>query len=224
MERKRPPVKRSRRYDSTRRREQARQTRTAILGAAREQFLANGFAATTVAAIAEQVGVSVDTIYKTFGGKAGLVRAICEEGLAGEGPIHAEVRSDALHATESDPRAIIRGWGQLATEVAPRVAPLLLLLREAEAAEPELSGVRAEMDAQRLERMTHNARSLAAGGHLRPDLTVDAAGEIAWIYSSQELYELLVITRGWSLERFGTFIADALIAALLPPEGSRART
>jgi AcrR family transcriptional regulator len=62
--------------------------------------------------------VSVDTVYKNFGGKPGLVRAICEQGLAGEQPVHAEARSDALQAAEGDPRAIIRGWGALTTEIA----------------------------------------------------------------------------------------------------------
>ena len=71
------PVKPKRRYDSPRRAEQARQTRAAVVEAARRLFLRDGFAATTIAAIAAQAQVSVETIYKAFGGKPGLVRAIC---------------------------------------------------------------------------------------------------------------------------------------------------
>jgi AcrR family transcriptional regulator len=215
MEPKRSPVNPTRPYNSTRRQAQARQTREAIIATARRLFLADGFASTTVAAIAAEIGVSVDTIYKSFGGKPGLVRAICEEALAGEGRIHAETRSDALQATEPDPRQIIRGWGELTTEVAPRVAPILLLVRAA-AADPEMASLQSEMDAQRLARMTHNARSLAAAGHLRDDVTVELAGEILWTYSSAELYELLVLARGWTLRRYADFIVDAMIAALLP--------
>jgi len=214
MELNSPPVKPRRRYDSTRRRAQARETRDAILDVARRRFLREGFGPTTVAAIAAEAGVSVDTVYKAFGGKAGLLRAVCERALAGEGPVPAEARSDALQSTETDPRAILRGWGALTTEVAPRVAPILLLIRQA-AADPEMAGLQAEMDGQRLKRMTHNARALARAGHLRDDLTVEGAGEILWIYSSPQLYELLVLLRGWPLERYGTFIADAMIAALL---------
>jgi AcrR family transcriptional regulator len=215
MDRKRPPVKTRRAYDSTRRRQQARQTRDAILEVARRRFLADGFAPTTIAAIAAEVGVSVDTIYKSFGGKPGLVRAICEQALIGRGPIPAEVRSDAMQSTERDPRAIIRGWGALTTEVAPRIAPILLLIGEAAAADPEMASLQSEMDGQRLDRMTDNARNLANGGHLRSDLTVEIAGEIMWTYSSPQLYELLVLTRAWPLPRYGDFIADAMIAALL---------
>jgi AcrR family transcriptional regulator len=218
MERKSAPVKTKRPYDSARRKEQARQTRASILEVARRRFLADGFAPTTVATLAADVGVSVDTIYKSFGGKAGLVRAICEQALVGEGPVPAESRSDALQSTEVDPRAIIRGWGVLTAEVAPRVAPVLLLIRDAATADPEMTSLQAEMDAQRLDRMTHNARNLAKAGHLRKDLTVKQAGEIMWTYSSPQLYELLVLIREWSPQRYGAFIADAMSAALLPTE------
>jgi AcrR family transcriptional regulator len=218
MDPKRHPVKPRRRYESVRRREQAHQTREAILDTARRLFLRDGFAATTIAAIAAGARVSVDTIYKAFGGKPGLVRAICQQALAGEGPLPAESRSDALQRTESDPREIIRGWGTLTTEIAPRIAPILLLVRAAAELNPEMASLLSELNAQRLERMTHNARNLATAHHLREDVTVELAGEILWTYSSPELYELLVLTRGWPLERYGSFIADAMIAALLRPD------
>ncbi len=211
-------VKSGRRYDSPRRAEQARQTRAAVIGAARLLFLRDGFAATTIAAVAAEAGVSAETIYKAFGGKPGLVRAICEQALAGEGPVPAETRSDDLQMTEPDPRNIIRGWGKLAAEVAPRVAPIALLLRAAAATDPEIAGLRAELDASRLRRMTRNARNLAEGGYLRDGITTEHAGEVLWTYSSPELYELLVVSRGWPAGRYGAFIADAMIAALLPPE------
>ncbi len=211
------PVKPRRRYDSARRAEQARQTRAAVIEAAGRLFLRGGFAATTIAAIAAEAQVSVETIYKTFGGKAGLVRAICDVALAGAGPVPAETRSDELQLHEPDPRRIIRGWGELTVEVAPRIAPIMLLVKSAAAADPEMAGLLAEIDAARLIRMTSNARNLAEAGHLRDDINFEQAGEVMWTYSSPELYELLVGTRGWPLERYGAFIAEAMIAALLPP-------
>jgi AcrR family transcriptional regulator len=215
MDPKRAPVKPRRPYDSARRREQAQQTRDAILETARRLFLDHGFAATTIAAIASGARVSVDTIYKGFGGKPGLVRAICQQALAGEGPVPAQSRSDALQTAESDPARVIRGWGRLTAEIAPRIAPILLLVRAAAALDPEMASLLSELNAQRLERMTENARNLATFHGLRKDLTVELAGEILWTYSSPELYELLVLTRGWRPERYGAFIADAMIAALL---------
>jgi AcrR family transcriptional regulator len=177
-------------------------------------LLQEGFALTTIANVAAAAGVSVETIYKTFGGKPGLVRAICDRALAGRGPIHAEARSDEMAHREQDPREIIRQWGVLTTEVAPRISPIVLLLRDAAAHDREMAALQAELDAQRLVRMTHNAGALA--GHLRPGLNIEEAGVILWTYSSPELYELLVVKQCWPLERYGKFVADALVGHLLP--------
>jgi AcrR family transcriptional regulator len=209
-------VKRTRRYDSAGRREAAQGRRDAVVEAAARLFMREGFAATTIARIAEDAGVSEEMVYKAFGNKVALVRAIRERALAGEGPIHAERRSDRMQASGSDPRQIIRGWGVLTMEVAPRVAPVLLLVRDAAASEPELAKLQEEMDAARLTRMTHNAQTLLNGGHLRKDITLEVAADVLWSYSSPELYELLVRRRGWPIERYGRFVADAIIAALLP--------
>jgi len=113
MERARANVKSTRHYDSPVRRAQALKTQEAVLDAAHSRFLDTGYAATTIATIAREAGVSVDTIYKTFGGKAGLVRAIYERGLAGRGPAPAYQRSDEMRARETDPRVIMREWGAL---------------------------------------------------------------------------------------------------------------
>lgn len=218
MERNRLTVKPRRRYDSPRRAEQAQQTRAAVTSAAQRLFLRDGFAVTTIAAIAAEAGVSAETIYKAFGGKPGLVRAICDRALAGEGPVPAQARSDHLQASEPDPRAIISGWGALTAEVAPRVAPILLLLRAAAVTDPQMADLRTEIETSRLRRMTSNARRLHQAGHLRAGLTADHAGEIMWTYSSPELYELLVLRRGWSPRQYGAFIAEAMTAALLQPQ------
>jgi AcrR family transcriptional regulator len=210
------PVKTPRRYDSSRRRAKARERREAVLDAALRRFLADGFAASTIASISQESGVSVDSIYKTFGGKAGLVRALTERGLRGEGPVPAEERSDLLQATEPEPAEVMRGIGRLVTEVAPRVAPLLILLAEAALADEEMARLRDDISASQLARMTHNARTLARRGILRPGLTVERAADLMWVYSSHQLYQLLVLDRGWTPGQFGDFVADSLGAALLP--------
>ena len=220
MEQKSSPVNARRRYDSSGRRERARQTRDQIVDAARELFLADGYAATTVAAIAAAARVSVETIYKGFGGKPGLVRAIAERGLAGQGPVPAEQRSDHIRDTEPDPRRILAAWGTFTAEIAPRVAPILMLARDAAASDPEVALTLEQISAARLDRMALNARGLFEAGHLRPEITPGEAADIMWTYSSPELYELLVLRRGWSADRYGRFVGQALIAALLPSEGT----
>ena len=216
MSRKEHAVKARRSYDSSRRREQAGDTRRRIIDAAQHRFLTDGYAATSVGSIADEAQVSVDTIYKSFGGKPGLIRAIHERALLGTGREPAEHRSDRLQAEEADPRKIIAGWGRFVTEIAPLGAPLLLLVRAAAASDAELASLLDEIDAERLARMTVNAQRLHRAGHLRPGVTVGHAADVLWTYSSAELYELLVLKRGMSLRRYGTFVADAMIAALLP--------
>ena len=223
MERKSAAVNTRRRYDSSGRRERARQARDQIVGIAGDLFLSQGYATTTVAAIAAQARVSVETIYKGFGGKAGLVRAIVERGLAGAGPVTAERRSDQIRDTEPDPRQILTAWGAFVTEIAPRTAPILTLARDAAAGDPELAALLDQVSAARLERMTVNARALAEAGHLRPGITIAQAADILWTYSAPELYDLLVLRRGWSPEHYGRFVAQAMIAALLPPTAPRTK-
>ena len=209
-------VKRRRRYDATRRRARARQTERAIVDAAERLFMRDGFQATTVAAVAAAAGVSAETVYKTFGSKTGLVRAIRERGLAGEGPVHAERRSNVLQREERDPRRIIEGWGRLTIEVAPRVMPILQLVATGAASDPAMARLRQELDLARLKRMRRNARGLARAGHLREGMRARDAADVLWICSSPELYDLVVGRRGWTLTRYARLIVDVMVAALLP--------
>jgi AcrR family transcriptional regulator len=211
------PTKRvkTKRYDATGRREQARQTRERIVRTAEQHFLRSGYVATSVAAVAAAADVSVDTIYKSFGGKPGLIRAIFERALEGELSVPAEQRSDRLQGEETDPRKIIAGWGSFVAELSPRGSPILLLVREAAGTHPELLALLDDIDAARLRRMTLNARRLHDAGHLRTGISVADAADVLWTYSSAELYDLLVVRRHMPARRFGEFVADAMIAALL---------
>jgi hypothetical protein len=73
----------------------------------------------------------------------------------------------------------------------------------------------AELDGNRLARMTDNARSLVGGGQLRAGLRLRDVRDVLWLYSSPELFDLLVRRRGWSVRRYREFIAAVMIAALL---------
>ena len=202
-------------YDVSRRREQARRSHESLLDAALTRFLEFGFAATTVESIATDANVSAATIYKSYGGKPGVVRALCERALEGAGPTPAEQRSDALKRSESDPRHLIEGWGRFTAEVAPRVSPILLLLRDAAATDVSAAELYDELDRNRMRRMTVNARHLVRAGHLRPGVGLAGARDVLWLYSSPELYDLLVQRRRWSVTRYSRFVAAAMIAALL---------
>lgn len=205
-----------RRYDSSGRQEQARRSQAAVLDAAQRRFLLHGYRPTTIAQIAHDAGVSVETVYKAFGGKAGLVRGIYDRGLLGRGAVPAYERSDAMREVETDPATIMRNWGALTAEVAAEVTPIRLLIREAAASDPEMGALLQQASKERTERVRHHARFLAERGHLRDGVTIDWAADVLWMISSVEIYELYVLQRGWSQQQFAQFVGELMIAALLP--------
>lgn len=209
-----PPVK-PRRYDATRRRRAAARTRERVLDVAESLLLRHGYAETTMSAIAGAADVSTELIYKTFGGKTGLVREIQRRGLQGVGPVPAETRSDAVSAANLRAAAVIREWATLAAEVMPRVAPIMLLVRSAAANDPALAELLEKQTAQRLERMTHNAGRLIGHAGLRPDLDVEQIRDVLWTYASPELYQLLVLERGWTLPGYADFLFHGMCGQLL---------
>ena len=209
----RSTVKGARPYDSSARRLAAEKRRAQVLEAAAARFGSAGYAATTVAAVAADAGVSAEMVYKAFGGKPGLVRALWVKALEGDGPVPAEERSDSLTGSRADPYVVIAGWARLSMEVAPLVSPVALLVREAAASDPAAAQLRDELDQRRLERMRHNAS--AVQDHLRPGLGVTAAGDVLFAFTAPELFELLVIRQGWSLAAYADFLRRGIIAELL---------
>ena len=79
------------------------------------------------------------------------------------GPVPAEQRSDAMQAGQSDPSWMLRGLGTLTTEVAPRIAPLLLLLSRAAETVTAVAQLRADLDVARLARMTLSRSKIGSG-------------------------------------------------------------
>jgi AcrR family transcriptional regulator len=211
------PVKRTRPYDSTRRKEQARQTRAAILDAAGTLFRERGYARTTVAAVAEVANVSVETVYKAFGNKAQLIKGVFDVAIVGDHAAEPMLQRDmvARIAAEPDPRRKFELYGEHLAEAGPRAGPVQLLVRAAGAGDPEVAAVWDQMTTERLVGVTEFARHLHDGGHLRHDVTLEEARDVLWTYNSVELYDLLVVQRGWTPERYGAWVARALAAALL---------
>jgi len=63
--------------------------------------------------------------------------------------------------------------------------------------------------------ITAFATNLKQGRHLRKGVTLEQARDVLWTCCAVELYELLVVHRGWSPKRDGEFAAAAAVAALL---------
>ncbi|MGH9224989.1 MAG: TetR family transcriptional regulator [Acidimicrobiales bacterium] len=212
------PVKARRRYDASGRQEQARRSRWAVLDAAHRLFLEDGYVATTVGAIAAAAGVSVETVYKAFGNKPGIAKAVFDVAIAGDDELVPLVQREkvARIRAEADPRRKLLLYGEHLAETAPRSVPVQLLIKAAAASDPRAAEVWSELQAERLTGMTMFARHLHEAGCLRADVSAEDARDILWTYIAAEVYELFVIERGWTPERYGRFVADALVSALVP--------
>jgi AcrR family transcriptional regulator len=213
-------VKPRRRYNATRRQAQAAQTRQDVIAAASDAFLAHGYSGATVAAIARSAGVVVETIYRGFGGKAGLFKAVVEAAVAG-GAARADVPVDERPAVraviaEPDPRRQLERYASTQPGIHARMGPLMRVLASAAATDPELARVQQQMDDFRLAGLGRFAQLLGDHDALRPGLSVQQARDVLWTLASHAIYDQLVTQRGWSAEQYQTWLADTLCRTLLP--------
>jgi AcrR family transcriptional regulator len=212
-------VKTRRPYESRRRQAQAAQTRRDIVAAAGKLFRERGYSATSMPLIASEAGVVVETIYRAFGSKAGLFKAVVEAALAG-GTTRAEVPVEerpAIRAMieEPDPRRQVVLYAATQPGIHRRSGALLRALQGAVATDPELGSLWDELEAWRLTGQGRFVGMLAEQGVLRPGLSVEDARDIVWTLCSLAVRDLLVVARGWSEERYRAWLTDALTHELL---------
>ena len=172
-------------------------------------------------AIADEAGVVVETVYRTFGSKASLFRAVIEALLAG-GPSRADVPVEerpAIRAIieELDPRKQIALYAATQPGIHRRAGPLLRALRDAKATEPELSSLWNELEAWRFEGQARFVMQLAERGILRSDRSLDEAKDILWTLCSSAVHDHLVLDRRWPADRYEGWLAAALTRELLDP-------
>ena len=208
-------VKRS--YDASGRREQARARRRAVVVAAEALFERDGFRSTTIAAVAERAGVSAESIYKGFGTKAALAKAVFDLVIAGDDepvPVWRRSEADAIRA-EPDIRRKIMLYSRGLAARQQRSAKVQILIRDGGHTDQTLTVLWQQLLAERLTGMTMLGRHLIESGQLREGIELDEVRDVLWTYTAVELYELLVVERGWSLDRYADWIGQAITAALV---------
>jgi len=207
-----------RRYASQVRDEQARRTRRAIVTAAHDLFLAQGYAATTIDAIAEAAHVARRTVFNSVGGKAALLKLALDWAIVGDDEPVAMADRPAVKAilAESDPRKALVLWVQAVADVVGRTAPLGEVLTAAADIDPAAAELLAEASRQRMAGAAAFMRHLASLDGLAAGMTEQRAAELCWALTDGHLYRLLVAQRGWSTADFTRWLSDSLAAALLP--------
>ncbi|MFD8968274.1 TetR/AcrR family transcriptional regulator [Streptomyces sp. NPDC059568] len=202
-------------YDSSGRQAAAARNRAAILDACRESLLRDGYRATSVQAVARRAGVSVPTVYKAFGSKQELVKAVYDTTLAQDDepvPMHARPELRAVLA-ETDPAEKLAGYARFVAGVHERLAALTAVLS---AADPELAELAAVTDRERRTGTGAFVDHLATAGMLRPGLDPVRAADSCWLLTSPQVHERLTRGRGWTASEYRQWLAQMLAAALLP--------
>lgn len=214
-----PDSPQARRYVSQVRGDQARRTRRAVVTAARELFLAQGYAATTIDAIAEAAQVSRRTVFNAAGNKVTLLKLALDWAIAGDDEPVALADRPAVRAiqAEHDPRRALNLFAAMLVEIAGRVAPIGEVLYAAADSDPEAAVMLAESAEGRMLGAAAFVRHLAGLGGLAPGVTEEQAADLCWALMDGHVYHLLVAQRGWTPDAVVGWLSDSLAATLLKP-------
>ncbi|MDP9117480.1 MAG: TetR/AcrR family transcriptional regulator [Actinomycetota bacterium] len=205
----------SRRYDSTRRADAARETQRRIIAAARHELLERGYQATTLAALAGRASVSQQTIYNSVGSKAAVLKAVYDVQLAGDDePIAMNARPEfhAVMSQRSVP-ATLRAYAAMSRMIIGRVGPLLgAVFVDGAGSDAELRAFLATIDRERRAGNTGVVTHIRDRFGLPEGLSLQRAVDAIWTLTAPEVADRLVRRCGWSLDDYETWLANALIS------------
>ncbi|MEW2401466.1 helix-turn-helix domain-containing protein [Streptomyces sp. NPDC046862] len=185
--------------------------RAEIADAARRLFVGQGWARTTVRAVAQEAGVSVPTVYAAYGNKTGLARALADA---------ADLTADAsrmlaeLEAPTTDPRRQLAAMAGYDRRLFERAGDIITLIREAGRTEPELASAYRD-GRERGDETRVRVFSSWPAGVLREGLDVPSAVDVYAALCNIDVYATLTTERGWSPERVEGWWSGALARELL---------
>lgn len=208
-------VKRSRKYDSSRRQEQARQTRRDILKAAYDLFVEQGYARTTIGDVAQTAGVSPETVYSAFRNKRTLLHRAWDVTVGGDDEdilFHERPEVMAIRAEPDLAKRLVL-HAAMSTRTAARITPLLMAMQAAAGAEPAAADMLAEVGRQRLAGMAVMASEAARTGQLA--VSEEDCRDFMWATTDGTLWHRLVRERGWPEEKYSDWLAQLWVSVLV---------
>ena len=201
-------------YESPQRADAARRTRAAIVAAFGESLLAEGYRTTTIRAVADRAAVSAETIYKAFGGKSGLAKALWDVTLAGDDePVAMAERAQLREVwSTGDPATKVRLYAEFVRGVHERLAGLATLLAQAG---PEAAAVLETGEQERRTGVRAFVEHLAGAGLLGAGIDPGRAADACWVLTGTSLYTQITTGAGWDDAAYRDWLADMLAANLL---------
>lgn len=198
------------------RQKRGRATRARILTAATALFIRDGYLVTTMAAIAEDSDVAVQSLYLRFGSKIAILKAALDAAVVGDlEPIPLLERAwvQRVEGLENGPAAV-RLFVAEAKGIMGRTYPIYCAVLTAAAG--EAGELLAENRRQRYEGNLAIAELLSQKSGFARGLSVAAAADRIFGLVSEDHYGLLVAERGWSPDQWAIWCADLLVGVLFP--------
>jgi len=206
---------RKRRYSSDLRNQAADATKGRVLNAAKALFTRHGVDKVTIAQIAERADVAASTVYALYKSKEGILRGLMSAALFGARFQEAQARLEGV----TDPIRLISLSAHVARAIYEGESSELGLLRGASAFSPALRKLEQEFEKVRFEMQEERIKLLFAHAKERSGLRADEARRILWMYTSRDVYRMLVHEGGWTPDRYQQWLSDTLMNALVRRAG-----
>jgi len=202
-------------YRSPIREKQAQLTRNAILDGAARRFVDAGYAGTTMKDIAEQVGVSVQSVH-LFGTKAALLLAVVDRAISDGDDMSSTGVDDAFHAAvaaRAKPEKLLRMRSFIRDRM-PQAAPVLRAFRDAASSDPAIARAWRQHEDRRYADVSTFVES--CGKLLQPSRTIQRAADIAWsAIISPQVADMLIDGRGWTIDEYVDWAVETFDLVLL---------
>lgn len=207
-----------RRYDNSRRLAQVRATRLKVIETAKGLFIEGGYPATTIEAVADAADVALPTLYRLFGSKRALLKAVLDTSFGGDHePIAFGDRPEQQQArAEPDPRALVRSFARICRLFMERSSQMFHVLATAAQVDPEIAELQDEIRRQRYTGQARIVAAIAARNALDPDLSLSDAEDITYAALSPEVHRILTIERRWTADQYERWLTRALSSLLRP--------
>lgn len=205
-----------REYRSPTRQAQSSATRRRVVVAAQECFEEHGYVATTMRAIARRAQVSVETVNQTAAKRDLLLAAFTLAVTGEDGPVRLLDRPEPKAILDDpDPVRRLRRMAAYVTDINTRVLPLWRAFEQAAAADPQIAAEYADLIARMRTELRDTLTALAGHGDLRADRPIDELADLLWLLALPDQYFRLCAQAGWSVERYGAWLAESMLDLLL---------
>jgi len=185
-------------------------TEQRILVAAAELFLADGYLATTLDAVARRAQVGARTVYVRFGTKAALFKRVVDVAIVGDTEPVDVLGRDWMQLALTAPTAAGR-------QIMERTGPLFAVAQQAAAVEPVIEGFWQQGREQ--SRYTQQVfwTRMAEDGLLHPAIDLAWLIDTASILCAAETYLLITKMIGWDLDGYQSWVETTLTQLATPP-------